>query len=130
MCRETLKALGVDYLDLYLIHAPFKSNGDPWTTPIQQIWSQMESLVDDGLVKAIGVSNWLVKDLEKIYDNARIKPACNQIEAHPYLQQDDLFQYCSERKIVVTAYAPLASITKVRDGPVGTFASSSMTRIT
>ena len=123
VCRETLKALGVEYLDLYLIHAPFKSNGDAWATPIDDVWSQMEALVDGKLVKAIGVSNWLVKDLEKIYDKARIKPACNQIEAHPYLQQDDLFKYCSEREIVVTAYAPLASITKVRDGPVGTYNS-------
>lgn len=130
VCRKTLTALGVEYLDLYLIHAPFQSNGDPWITPIDTIWSQMEALVDAGLVRAIGVSNWLVKDLERVYASARIKPACNQIEAHPYLQQDDLFQYCSERNIVVTAYAPLASITKVRDGPVGTSAlSASMRRI-
>ena len=118
VCRRSLQALGCEYFDLYLVHAPFQRDGSPFITPLPEVWQQMESLVEKGLAKAIGVSNWRVRDLQTIYDSARIKPCCNQIEAHPYLQQPTLADYCSERSIVLTAFAPLAPLTKVAGGPV------------
>lgn len=113
VCRQSLKALGCTYFDLYLIHAPFQREvGEPFATPLPDAWRQMEALVTQGLVRSIGVSNWRVADLEEIYDGATIKPSCNQIEAHPYLQQHALEQWCAERGILVTAYAPLAPLTR------------------
>ena len=118
VCRRSLHALGCDYLDLYLVHAPFQRDGSPFATSLPEVWRQMEALVDKGLVKAVGVSNWRVCDLQAIYEGAQIKPCCNQIEAHPYLQQPLLADYCAERKITLCAYAPLAPLTKVPGGPV------------
>ena len=118
--KTTLSALGVTYLDLYLIHAPFKSDGTPFSTPLKECWRQMESLVDEGVVRNIGVSNWRVCDLEEIWEDARIKPCVNQIEFHPYLQQPALLRWCEERGILIEAYAPLAPLTKeaLAGGPV------------
>ena len=120
VCRRSLQALGCEYFDLYLIHAPFQRDGTPFQTPLAEAWKQMEALVDAGLARAIGVSNWRVCDLEQIYEGARHKPCCNQIEAHPYLQQSSLRRWCAERGILLTAYAPLASLTKpeLSGGPI------------
>ena len=119
VCKRSLEALGCDYFDLYLVHAPFqKDGGKPFATPLPELWQQMESLVDNGYARAIGVSNWRVCDLEAIYQGARIKPCCNQIEAHPYLLQPKLERYCADRDILLTAYAPLAPLTKLSGGPV------------
>jgi len=80
----------------------------------------MEKLVDQGLVKAIGVSNFKISHVQEILDGARIKPVCNQIEANPYLQQPEFLDWCKAQGILVTAYAPLASITHqpFQGGPV------------
>ena len=118
VCKCSLQALGCDYFDLYLIHAPFQKDGTPHATPLPDAWAQMEALVEKGLCKAIGVSNWRVSDLASVYDAAKIKPCCNQIEAHPYLQQPALERYCADRSIMLAAYAPLAPLTKVSGGPV------------
>ena len=118
VCRRSLHALGCDYFDLYLVHAPFQRDGSPFATSLPSVWRQMEALVEKRLVKAVGVSNWRVCDLQAVYEDARIKPCCNQIEAHPYLQQPVLADYCAERKITLCAYAPLAPLTKVPGGPV------------
>ena len=118
ICRRSLQALRCDYFDLYLVHAPFNRDGSSFATTLVDVWRQMEALVDNGLAKAVGVSNWRVSDLEGVYEAARIKPCCNQIEAHPYLQQPKLAAYCAGRGIVLTAYAPLASLTKATGGPV------------
>lgn len=122
VCKRTLSALGCEYLDLYLIHAPFQRDGAPFATPLVECWRQMEALVDAGLVRCIGVSNWRVSDLSSICESARIPPCVNQIEAHPYLQQPALLEWCSARGIAVTAYAPLASLTKppLQGGPIDT----------
>ena len=63
----------------YLVHAPFQRDGAPFAAPLPQVWEQMEALVDKGLARAIGVSNWRVEDLARVYDGARIKPCCNQV---------------------------------------------------
>mmetsp|Transcript_118287 Transcript_118287/g.314777 ORF Transcript_118287/g.314777 Transcript_118287/m.314777 type:complete len:315 (-) Transcript_118287:208-1152(-) len=118
-CRRSLENMGLEHFDLYLIHAPFQRSGEPFQTPLKLAWSQMESLVDAGLARSIGVSNWRVCDLEEVFEAARIKPACNQVEAHPYLQQPALLKYCKARGISVSAYGCQLPLTRdlLQGGP-------------
>ncbi|ODV94515.1 hypothetical protein PACTADRAFT_71301 [Pachysolen tannophilus NRRL Y-2460] len=124
---ESLEALGLDYLDLYLIHWPIFLNpngNDPkypkkpdGTRDMVEDWSFVDSyrvfqkLKGTGKVKSIGVSNFSKKNLETLLNDpsTRIKPAINQIECHPYLPQNKLVQYCKEQGILVEAYSPLGS---------------------
>eukprot|EP00040_Diaphanoeca_grandis_P012528 m.63554 g.63554 ORF g.63554 m.63554 type:complete len:299 (+) comp23299_c0_seq1:119-1015(+) len=112
VCRQSLAKMGLQYFDLYLVHAPFAFGGTSFKQSLVQVWKQMEGLVGKGLVRAIGVSNWRISDLEQIYDVATIKPACNQIEAHPFLLQPELVDWCKQHSMLVTAYAPLVPITQ------------------
>ncbi|KAJ3309552.1 hypothetical protein HDV04_005935 [Boothiomyces sp. JEL0838] len=112
--EKTLSDLQLHYLDLYLIHWPITQ--DPVTKQnkidlegIKQTWKAMESLVDQGKTRAIGVSNFTIDQLKVLLPSCRIKPAVNQVELHPYLPQNDLVQFCKENDIVVTAYSPLGS---------------------
>ncbi|KAI8812614.1 aldo/keto reductase family protein [Cladochytrium replicatum] len=125
-CLKTLKDLQLSYLDLYLIHWPlaFKIKGDgtqnsyidPVTKtqvleeiPIEETWQAMEELVDAGLVRSIGISNFSIKKTKKLLETARIKPAVNQVEMHPYLPQAELLEFCKANGILVTAYSPIGS---------------------
>ena len=110
--KESLSRLGLSYLDLYLMHWPIALiNGtfDHAPHTIQDTWSAMEKLQGKGLVRAIGVSNFGIKKLEELLKSAKIRPAVNQIEAHPYLPQWELIDFCKHHKILVTAYSPLGS---------------------
>lgn len=119
--KQTLQDLQLDYLDLYLIHWPvaFKSDVNfpddasgllPLSeVPLIETWQGMEQAIDEGLVKNIGVSNFSIKKLENILENSRIKPSMNQVECHPYLQQDELLTYCNKNNVALTAYSPLGS---------------------
>eukprot|EP00300_Choanocystis_sp_HF-7_P041504 c8259_g1_i1.p1 GENE.c8259_g1_i1~~c8259_g1_i1.p1 ORF type:complete len:332 (+),score=49.39 c8259_g1_i1:28-996(+) len=111
-CRESLNRLGLKYLDLYLVHWPQAWRKGtvfcPDNVPISDTWRAMEGLVDAGLVRSIGVSNFDKTNLSKLLATARRRPVVNQIETHPYLVQQDLVDFCQAHGIVVTAWSPLA----------------------
>ncbi len=119
--EKTLKDLQLDYLDLYLIHwsvaqkkgTEMPEKDDDWVSldkiPLSLTWGEMEKLYNDGLVKAIGVSNFSSKKIADLIEKAEIIPMVNQVECHPLLQQDELIDFCNKNQIVVTAYSPLGS---------------------
>jgi alcohol dehydrogenase (NADP+) len=119
--EASLDRLGLKYLDLYLIHTPFAFRPGDDQDPRDQTgnvlydhdvtlfdtWKAMESLVDHGKCRAIGLSDITLDTLKPIYESARIKPAVVQVEAHPYLPETELLEFCKERGIVFLAFAPL-----------------------
>ncbi|CAK0784459.1 hypothetical protein CVIRNUC_007663 [Coccomyxa viridis] len=109
--RQVLKELQQDYLDLFLVHWPLVSGckGDTLQPPIKETWQAMEKLVDQGLVRSIGISNFSVKKIKDILTYARIKPAVHQIEVHPVWTNQYNIDYCMKEGIHVTAYSPLGS---------------------
>jgi len=107
---QSLKSLNCDYIDLFLIHSPLP--GPPYRPPFPELedtWEGMEKLVDEGKVRAIGVSNFSRQKLERILKVARIKPVVNQVEMHPHLPQRGLADFCKSQNIIITAYGPLGS---------------------
>lgn len=100
----SLARLGLDYIDLYLIHWPQNSE------LTRESWRAMEELKGTGLVKHIGVSNFDVAQLQELLSYATHKPAVNQIEFHPFIyeEQEPILAYCAEHNITVEAYSPLA----------------------
>jgi alcohol dehydrogenase (NADP+) len=117
----SLARLQLNYLDLYLIHTPFAFQPGDEQDPRDQngnviydrgvtlldTWRAMESLVDHGKCRAIGLSDVGLKELLPIYESARIKPAVIQVESHPYLPETELLEFCKEKGIVFLAFAPL-----------------------
>ena len=97
---SSVDKLGIDIVDLYLIHWPVAGK-------FKDTWKALESLYRDGRVKAIGVSNFLKHHLADLLDDAEITPAVNQIEYHPYLVQPELKKYCEDHGIRVEAWSPL-----------------------
>ncbi|HLW91762.1 MAG TPA: aldo/keto reductase [Roseiarcus sp.] len=99
--EESRAALGLDTVDLFLLH---------W--PVRRLrldsWRALERLYDEGRVRAIGVSNFMIHHLQELMDHSRIAPMVNQIEAHPFLQQREVRAWCADQKIAVAAYCPLA----------------------
>lgn len=112
----SLKKLGLDYVDLYLLHAPFDANGDKKI--LQSAWAAMEQIAASGKAKSIGVSNYLREHLDATLESAKVRPAINQIEYHPYLQHGDLIAYHKNKDIKLSAYAPQVPVTKASDGPL------------
>ncbi|MBO0993951.1 aldo/keto reductase [Bacillus sp. SD088] len=110
---ESLEKLGLDYVDLYLIH---------WPTPkfdtYVETYKALEKLYKDGRTKAIGVCNFDIEHLQRIMDECDVVPAVNQVECHPYLQQKELKQFCKEHGIYLESYSPLMNGTKVIEDPV------------
>ncbi|PQJ32097.1 aldehyde oxidoreductase [Nonlabens arenilitoris] len=119
--KQTLNDLQLDYLDLYLIHWPVAFKPDvqspegpedyltPQEAPISETWKAMSQLKEKGLAKHIGVSNFSKQKLEELIANTGEIPEMNQVELHPLLQQNDLFEYCSKQGIHLTGYSPLGS---------------------
>ncbi|NQX67772.1 aldo/keto reductase [Paenibacillus alba] len=98
--EASLSKLGLDYLDLYLIHWPVKGK-------YKEAWRALETLYKEGRVKAIGVSNFQIHHLEDVIEGAEIKPMVNQVEYHPLLSQKPLLQFCKETGIQFEAWSPL-----------------------
>jgi len=134
MCLKSLKDLNLKYLDLYLIHWPiaykfvpydkekrgFDKGYDPNigntpsadkfdSVPISETWGAMEALVEEGLVKAIGVSNFTCALVQDLLTYCKIKPALNQMENHPFLQQTPLVKYCQNNGLTVGAFSTLGT---------------------
>ncbi len=133
--EKSLADLQLDYLDLYLMHWPValkKGVFFPETAadmisldvlPLSETWEAMEGLVDKGLCRHIGVSNFSTTKLIELVKVARLKPEMNQNELHPYLQQPDILALCKNHDIHLTAYSPLGSLDrpeglKVADEPI------------
>lgn len=122
-CRLSLNNLNLDYIDLYLIHWPFSfpyiSDKDSWPLDengvalvnddldILDTYKAMEKLVEKGLVRSIGLSNFNSEQITHILNGCTIKPVMNQVEFSPALNQKKLIEFCKERDIVVTAFSPL-----------------------
>ncbi|MDN6194355.1 MAG: aldo/keto reductase [Alkalibacterium gilvum] len=109
--NKTMTHLGVDYLDLYLIHAPWPWDdiGKECTEGNIQSWKAMEALYKEGKIKAIGVSNFEIEHLKPILDNCEIVPLANQIPFYIGRDQEDLLAFCKDHNILVEAYSPLAT---------------------
>ncbi len=101
---ETLKALGTEYVDLFLIHWPLpgRYGGDFAAT-----WRVLEETYREGRARSIGVSNFQPRHLRRLHGETEVIPAVNQIEAHPYLTQDEVRAFCAEHQIAVEAWSPL-----------------------
>jgi alcohol dehydrogenase (NADP+) len=119
--EASLERLGLKYLDLYLIHTPFAFQPGDDQDPRDQngnvlydhdvilldTWNAMETLVDHGKCRAIGLSDIGLNELKPLYESARIKPAVVQVESHPYLSESELLEFCKKKGIVFLAFAPL-----------------------
>jgi len=122
-CRRTLADLQLDYLDLFLVHWPFPNHHPPGCDvsarnqsarpylhrSFLKTWRKMEQLVDLGLTRHIGTSNMTIPKLAPLLDDARIRPAVNQMELHPHFQQPELFRFVVEHGIQPVGYSPIGS---------------------
>ncbi|KAF9475050.1 Aldo/keto reductase [Pholiota conissans] len=117
--KDSLKAslvkLGLEYVDLFLIHDPTKAKGD-----LAKWWVGMEEVYREGLAKAIGVSNFKVEDLNVVLESGTVVPAANQIEFHPYVWKaaEPLINLCKEQGIAIESYGGLSPIVRAPGGPL------------
>ncbi len=101
--EESMTKLGLDYLDLYLIHWPMPAKGK-----YKETWKALEKLYKDGRIRAIGVSNFHVTHLQDLMADCEVVPMVNQVEYHPRLTQVELHEFCKQNKIQLEAWSPLA----------------------
>ena len=128
--NSSLEKLGLDYVDLFLVHWPIAAEKDEHNMPKlnangqyvikkeltenhEPTWRAMEEIYAQGKAKAIGVSNWTVPQLKQMKTFAKVQPAVNQIEIHPFLPNDELVKYCLSQNILPEAYSPLGSQNQV-----------------
>lgn len=108
--HKTLKDLQLEYLDLYLIHWPAScSQFGNWEDINRETWRALETLYSEGLVKAIGVSNFYVSHLESLMKHSKVQPMVNQIEIHPGQNQNEVVDFCRQHHIAVEAWSPLGT---------------------
>ncbi|MDS2941279.1 aldo/keto reductase [Streptococcus pneumoniae] len=107
--EKSIEKLGLDYLDLYLIHwpnpKPLREN-DAWKTRNAEVWRAMEDLYQEGKIRAIGVSNFLPHHLDALLETATIVPAVNQVRLAPGVYQEEVVAYCREKGILLEAWGP------------------------
>ena len=118
-CRESLVSLDLDYIDLYLVHAPPEN-----ISAREDVWRAMEDCMKIGLTRSIGVSNYGQSHLQAMRDYATILPSVNQIEIHPWLQRPELREATIDVGAVPMGYSPLARGQKVNDPEIGQIANS------
>ncbi len=125
-CLQSIEDLQVGYLDLYLVHWPYPNfhapgcdvdSRSPDAKPyihesFMKTWRQMEKLVEEGLVKHIGTSNMTIPKLKLLLNDAKIKPACNEMELHPHFQQQEFFYFCIKNNIQPIGFCPIGSPTR------------------
>jgi len=138
---RTLSDLGLDYLDLYMVHFPIalkyvppetryppgwffdpeaeRPRMEPVAVPMQETWQAMEELVQEGLVRSLGVCNMTTGFLRDLLNYAKVRPAVLQVESHPLLTQEKLLRFCNEESIVFTAFSPLGALSYVPLGMAG-----------
>ena len=122
-CKQSLRDLRLEYLDLYLVHWPFPNYHLPGCdidsrspdarayihAEFMETWGAMEMLVDTGLVRHIGTSNMTIPKLERLLKDARVRPACNEMELHPHFQQPEFLSYLLKNRIQPIGFCPLGS---------------------
>lgn len=113
--ENSLDKLGIDFVDLYLIHFPV-------TSKRMDSWKELEKVYHDKLCKAIGVSNYTITHLGELLKDSQITPTVNQVEFHPFLNQIHLLEYCKKHKIQLEAYSPLAHGQKIEDPTISKIA--------
>lgn len=124
--RESLKKLGLDYVDLYLVHWPVSFNSAPDNVfgagdaniPLKDTWKAMEKLVEKGLTRSIGVSNYNLEQMKELLEYAIIKPVTNQCEAHPHFPNSEVYEFCRQHGMVFTAYSSLGKISDSQSSPM------------
>jgi len=122
--EKSLKALGVDYLDLYLIHWPaVQKITAQWAEVNASTWRGFETLYKEGKIRAIGVSNFLPEHLEALKPYAEILPMVNQVEFHPGYTQPSVVEYCKANNIFVQAWSPLGSGAVLSDPTINQIAA-------
>lgn len=112
---KSMKNLGVDYVDLYLIHWPFLRK--------KAIWNVLEKIYARGHIRAIGVSNYGMKDLQDLLLTGNIVPAVNQIEVHPFFVQEKLTRFCKANNIIIEAHSPLTHGKRLFEGKITTISN-------
>jgi diketogulonate reductase-like aldo/keto reductase len=109
--EKTIKNIGLEYIDLYLIHAPWPWNaiGADYTKQNIEIWKVMEEFYEKGSTRSIGISNFNVSDINAILETCRIRPMVDQIKFHIGHQQQEIREHCARNEILVEGYSPLAT---------------------